>query len=348
MSGLNLKPSLARQLSTLVVEALVRCNLTQEDVLKGEIRHTNLPWQIPALQPEVTLFGVPLGDYLGAVTSVNAENLFMLWSEALHLLRNAPDKVLTPDGYRRMLSALPDVRVRERPLHLSIPEGYPEMGVGEFTGAMLSLECAHLVRHNLRIESFVSDENNYYAVVPVLGEIGIKNGVPAHYGEIWDLSIDGMVQEMLNTPRGAVWEGCDYDIIAKVRSVVRELEDRIREFDGVDWCLQTLRVIGGAPELLAAIRSLTKVSHIRKMRRSIVEDAVELAHQITITDRQRIDALRNLLVPEVVSAAHFSRHIYPQFRVPPAMLSEKVLKRIQAYVMQLHDKEMDLYAPNQN
>lgn len=330
--------TLAAALAKVVVQALVRYGFTQDDVLKGEIRHTELPWQIPPLVCEMQLFGVPLGTYFESVGVLKVDALYSLWSDALLNMKNSPDKVLTPDGFRAVSYALPLVRASERYIHLSLPEGYPG-GISDFAGIMLSLECAHLMRYNARHSTFVCDEDNYYAVTEEGMEIGIKAGLPVLYDDVWDMPVNGMVQEMLQTPRGAVWEGCDYNIISKVRSVTHELGNGLRDAEGVDWALQTLRVIDGDKELLAAVRNMRAVQHVTKLRLSLLQQAWFIATQMSITDRQRIETLKQMLVPEVLTPGQFSKQVFPYTGVAPAVLKDTVLTRLQEGVRALLDAE---------
>lgn len=332
-------PTLAR----LVVEALVKIGLTQEEVLLGPITHATLPWQIPALVVEAPIFEVPFSDYIDTPMVVNVEALVNLWSDALSFMRNRPDKVLTPDGYRATSYALPHLRAGERQLHLSMPDGYPG-GITDYAGATLSLECAHLLSKNARTERFVSDEDNYYVTLPGGTEVGVKNGLPSMYDDQWDLPVSGMVQEMLRTPRGAVWEGCDHDIIAKLRSVCYDYQKSIKDYEAVEWALQTLRIIKGQQQLLDAVRSIKSFSYMRGMRMRALKEALTVSKQVSLTDRQRVDALKAILVPEVLSSAKFTKQVYSYYIPPPPMLTEKALARLQAGVQELHDNEERLYA----
>lgn len=339
--------SLAKVLARQVVEALVVIGLTQEDILQGPIEFTTLPWQVPPLVVDAPLFGVPLSGYIDRAVYVNTDALTTLWSEALGNMKNHPDKVLTHDGYRAGSNALPNVRLFERPLYLSLPEGFPG-GITDLGAVMLSLECAHVMRANSKLSGFVSDEDNYYAITNHGIEVGVKSGLPTMYDDVWDVPVDGMVQEMLRAPRGTVFEGCDYDIIAKVRSIVYTFRTQFRDYEAVDWSLQTLRVIGGARELLAAVFNIKVVRYERKVRRTALEEAVSTVKQLSMTDRQKIEVLKHLLVPEVISSGTFSKEIYPFNKLPPPVLSARTAEKISAAVLKLYNEEESLYASRGN
>ncbi len=335
--------SLANQLSREIVEALVKIGLTQEDVLGGAIQHTELPWQVPPLVVEATLFGVPLSEYLDSSTYVNSDRLYTLWSDALGDFKNNPDKVLTFNGYKATSYALPALRSNERLLRLSLPEGYPG-GITDLAAVVLSLECAHLLRQNALTVEFLNDDDNYCALLPSGAKVGIVDGYPAVWAEIWDgMPINGMVQEILRTPRGSVWEGCDYNILSKVRSLVHEYQRSIRDYEAVDWALQTLRVIDGTDALLAACKNLKQTAHIRKVRLAVLDTALEVARRASITDRQRVETLKGILVPEVLTTQQFSRQVYPYYRQVPPLLAPRAVQRMRENLKALRDSEEALY-----
>ena len=336
------QPTLASTLAQQVSEAFVKAGLTQDDVLVGAIKHTNLPWQIPPLVVEATLFGVPFSDYVMQHLNVNRSALLTLWADALAGMQNTPDKVVTFDGYRSASYALPGVKTPERQLFLSTPAGFPK-AVESLAAVTLSLEAAHLLRAHSKVVNFVSDDDNYFADLGDGALVGIKDGLPSICEDLWDLPVNGMVQELLRTPRGAVWEGCDYDIISKVRSVLWEVPKAFDDFEAVDWALQALRVVGGQREMLRAIRNLRKTAYNRQMRLKALSEALETVNRLSLSDRQRIEMLKNLLVPEVLSSGQFSKKIYPFYTVPPAMLTDKVLDRVRQAVSDLYETEVNLY-----
>jgi hypothetical protein len=337
------RPSVATELSKLVVEALVQLGLTERDVLGGAIVHTDLPWQVPPLVVEATLFGASLSEYIDRPTYVDVDQLVTMYSDCLSDMRNAPRKVLMAEGYRIAHLALPRTRMQERHMIFSLPDGFPGP-VGDYAGVTLALECAHVLRTNAKISAFISDDDNYFAVLPDGMEVGVKDGLPTVWYDQWDFSVEGMVQELLHQPRGAVWEGCDYNVISQVRSVCKVFEKSMREHEAVDWALQALRVIEGERELLRAMRSIKTVAYERGERMRSLQEAVEIAHAMAITDRQRIEALKGMLVPDILSVSQFSKQIYNFYAKVPPVVAPKVLSRIQEGVQAMLDQEEALYA----
>lgn len=331
--------SLPVVLSRLVAEGLVRLGVKQEEVLSGPIVHTNLQWQIPPLECEATLDNIPLAEYMRKGVYVNAPSVYELWMDALVNLHNYPFRVLDENGYRRGSKVLPGIRTNERFLYLSMPDGFPSSAVNEMSAVTLSLECAHVLRSNSKIASFVHTEDSYYAVLEGGIEIGVKEGLPAAFGDEWDLPVTGLIDELLATPRGAVWEGCDYDIIAKVRSLVTDLPEGSYELDGLHWALQTLRVLKAQAALLKAVQHLPLIDKHKQARLRILRDAMHVAELPAMTDRQRIDSLRVMLVPEVMKPSEFTKRVFSYSRVPPAVLQASALAKLVSGIRELLEQE---------
>lgn len=337
------RASLANELSRLVVEALVKIGLTERDVLGGAIVHTDLPWQVPPLVVEAQLFGVALSEYIDRPTYINIDAFINFFSDTLADMRNSPRKVLGIEGYKSLIYAVPQIKAVERGLHFSIPDGFPG-AVSDYAGVTLALECAHMLRTNAKLVDFFSDDDTYCAVLPDGMAIGVRHGLPTAWPEQWDLPVSGMVQELLRQPRGAVWEGCDYNVISQVRSVCKVYERAIKGYEAVDWALQALRIIDGERAMLKAVRSLKSVAYERGARLSQLQQAVQVANAMALTDRQRIETLKNILVPDILTPAQFSKQLYGYYVLVPPVVLPKVLVRIQEAVQGLLEHEEMLYA----
>lgn len=337
-------PTLEYTLARAVVDSMSACGVMQDDFLTGAIKITNCSWQAPPLVSKVPLMKLPLDAYLEVSTWVSVDHMVNLWSEAMMLLRNAPDKVLHPDGtFRRGSLALPHTRAPLRALALTVPDGFPG-GVSDYVGVTLSVEVAHLMKNNAKLAEFRHDEDNYLAVLEDGREIGIKDGLPAVAYDEWDLPVHGMIPELLEMPRGAIFEGCDYDIISKTRSLVAEGRFRLVEREGIELALQALRLMGGGKALLRAIQSQRTVAHSRNRRLKVVREAREVAYRYGISDRARIDTIRGLLVPEFMPPGKFTKYVYPYSAVVPALLAEKVLARLRTNLDALVEQEEQQYA----
>lgn len=337
-------PTLEYTLARAVVDSMSACGVMQDDFLTGAIQVTNCSWQAPPLVTKAPLMKLPLDTYLEVSTWVNADQMFNLWSESMMLLRNAPEKVLNPDGtFRRASTALPHAKPPLRALALTVPDGFPG-GVSDYAGVTLSVEVAHLMKNNAKLAEFRHDDDNYLAILSDGREIGIKDGLPAVAYEEWDLPVHGMITELLEMPRGAIFEGCDYDIISKTRSLVVEGRFKLPERDAIEMALQALRLMNSGKALLRAIQSQKTVAHSRNRRLKVIREAREVAYRYGISDRARIDTIRGLLVPEFMGAGKFTKHVYPYSAVVPALLAEKVLTRLRANLDALVEQEEQKYA----
>jgi hypothetical protein len=332
---------LVKRLSLLVVHAIAQWGVTRDDVFTGGIKYMDLMWQIPPLVSEDKLFGQTFSEHVQATTYVNADALAAFWADAMYDLRNRPHRVCAEDGYRLSTNAFPHMRKDERALHLSMPEGFPD-SISNNAAVTFCLECAHILNGNTKLDGFVNDEDNYYAILPTGTEVGIKDGLPAHGSEVWDLPVHGMVQDLITSPRGEMFEGCDYSIISKVRSLLWD-HQRMRDWQGVDWALQALRVMGGEKVLQEDVSRIKTVVSTRNARLATLTDAVEVVNRVALTDRQRVEILKHLLVPEVMSSATFNRTIYPLYRTPPPMMPEKSLVRMRQAVQDLYDAEVSMH-----
>lgn len=320
--------ALTHELSKLVVRSLALSGITTDMVLQGDLQFTMLPWQTPPLRLQATILGVSLEEYLNPALSVKPEGLYELWTNALAAFKHRPGRILDEAGYYRTASyALPKVRAVERPLHLSTPESVPH--VTDNAATTLSLEVAHLLRFNAPITEFVESDSDYYAVLPESSfKVGIVGGVPAVCSDQWDMSVSGLVPDLLEAPRGVLWEGSDYDIISRVRSTLHTCRGKFKDFDGLDWALQALRILQGSRELLDQVHKIKSVKMYEHTRVASLRNALDIAKNRVITDRQRLDALRACLVPAVISVGVFSREIYPYYSTPGAFMRADTLAKI--------------------
>lgn len=333
--------SLVSSLIRPVVKALAATGLSQKDLLSGAIEFTDLPWQAPALNCTAKLGGVPVSQYLDTHhPRLRVDGLVDFWDNALVQLRFAPMRVAEEDGWRAASYALPDSKPGERALWLSMPEGFPST-VSEYEGITLSMECAHLLRIGGQYADFVTDEDNYHAVLADGRIVGVKDGLPARHADQWDLPVTGMVQELLMLPRGRTSTTCDYDLIAKLRSVVWSRQAQLAEFEGIDWALQTLRVLShGAqlPEVLRSVSVFDANKRISARRVQVVKEALDLMGVVSISDRSRMIAIRSLLVPEVLSISKYRSRIYSSDDIPAA-LSPKIIAKINERLQLLLEEE---------
>lgn len=328
-----------------VVEALIASGLTQDDILDGAMPNAVLPWQVPPLVIDTQFTDGSVEDHIYAPRKADTERLYALWSDSLAVLRNSPYSVLTPVGYRQAHLALPGRSKRDLLLRLSLPEGYPD-GVSDLAGVVLSLECAHAAQRGARVADFISDDSNYFVVLEDGREIGVKDGLPALWGDVWDIPVTGVVQDMLRAPRGNIWEGSDYNVLSRVREVISLRAADIVDYMAVDWLLQALRVVGGETELLRSVKRMKYIRTTQEGKLSALTEAWEVATRIGLPDRNRVATLRTILVPSVMGAKDFGRKIFSLSASVPPVLSTKALGKLQQSVRDMLDEEAARHSKN--
>jgi hypothetical protein len=282
--------SLLSKLVRPVVRAMARAGFTQQELLTGPLQYTDLVWQSPPLIAEAPLEGVPLHLYLERHFTINVQRLYSFWDDALLHMRNSPYKVIEGGAYRQTSYVLPRSQPGVRAYWFSIPEGFPG-STSDYAGVALSLECAHLLRYSAPITEVVEDEDNYYVRLKEGHLVGVRDGLPILHADQWDIDVKGQVSELLRTPRGAAFVGCDYDLISKLRSALWERREAFKDFDGVDYALQTMRVLANGQHVGELAQAISRLQLDRKReehRVSIVQDALHLAKLPTISDRARV------------------------------------------------------------
>lgn len=304
-----------------VVRALALAGVTQKELLGGSIEHTELVWQAPPLRSDIMLHGAPVTDYVASrPPHVRVHDLHRMWVEVMRTIRNGPYKVCDQHGYRALSYCMPTATHGERLYWLTRPEGFPQ--VDEYVGARLSMEVANLVSIACPVVEMVSDADNFYVVTDDGYELGVRDGLPLVEGDQWDLPVAGMVQDLLSISRGVPFIGCDYDLIAKLRSVAWTHREMVQDFDGVDMALQALRILANGkhlPELHSAITTLESQRKVDDHRCKVILEALEVSEAFTISDRARVLAIRALLVPEILTPAAFKRRVFSGDTIPPAL-----------------------------
>ena len=319
-------------LITALVRPLVRnfaqAGLGEKELLGGAIEYAELMWQTPPLVATAPLGGVPLHEYVDTRTpGIRPDILFEFWNEALKNCRLAPYKYADDDGWKQLSYIMPRMSEGERRLWLSPPQGFP--AIDDYAGVTLSLECAHLMRYAVPVSEIVEDDNSYYVVTETGLTIGVANGLPIGHELQWDLSVAGMVPGLLSLPRGSGFVGCDYDLVAKLRSALHTHKDKVAEFEGCDQALQMLRVVAAGrhiAELAQRIKSLKKEAQRKVEVLRVLRDAVHLSEVYTISDRSRVLGLKAMLVPDIMTLSEFKEKLYAGDRVPPSLTLKSLTK----------------------
>jgi hypothetical protein len=318
-----------RVLSEAIATSFSNAGYSPADLLQGPISITDLPWQAPPLKAPQMLLGVPLHEYLDYPLPLNAEELHAFYRRGLELLRFAPEEFSTLDGHRGMALVFQKVPVGERKMAFPLPEDWP---VGTHaTGAMFAMEVARVFRTSCAgIIGFVEDASNYYAETQ-WGQIGVVSGFPSVYAEAWDADCSNAVAGMLEMPRGIISMTCHYDLIARLRSVLHENLEKFPEFEGVDYALQTLRILSDGQlckELVQAVERMSVEAFKRKARVAAFKEALGVMEDWQYVDRLKVSMLVEILVPTHMRLEDFAKRVYDPRRILPAVLSRRVESRI--------------------
>jgi hypothetical protein len=191
---------------------------------------------------------------------------------------------------------------------------------------MFSIEVAHAAAQSLPVLDVVSDDDNYYAVLPDRTIIGVRNGRPA-CDSPWGESVAGMVQDMLEMSRGEADCTLRFDQLALVRSVVNVHRKRFPEFQGLDYALQALRLLtlgSHCPELVTQMRlTAMDMSQLRR-NEQVLRDCLGIVDDLAISDRSKLQIWQNLLVPEVISVSKFRQRIWSSAQFPFSLSQAKL------------------------
>jgi hypothetical protein len=324
---------------------LVKLGKTPEQILQGQLEFTQLPWQVPPIIVDAALGGRKLQEYFDEPMKLNEKAFYTFWLDAMQGLMDNPSKTFGLQGYRRLVGVTRE-HAGIRLLRFSKPEGFPDK-ITDYAGAILSLECAHACRVAGLAREFCNTDSDYWVVTHSGYEIGVRNGLPISGAERWDTSVSGIVQELLRMPRGDVFYGCDYDLVSRLRSFLHAEKHRLLEFEAADWALQALRVLlqqRHSPNLLRQVQRLETTKRVFGARLEAFREADGLMETSGYSDRQKLQVLKDTLVPEFLTRSRFSREIYPYNAEIPAVLSQAALWRVQGGLKALLRIEEALHA----
>jgi hypothetical protein len=319
----------------LLADAVARsfevAGFSPADLLGGPIAITELPWQAPPLKVERLYWGMSFSSYLDYPLAVKSEELFEWYRNGLYWLKHSPEMMGDSEGYFQLTKLFVNTRAGERKLALPLPDGWP---TGEYsTGSIFALEVARLFKTSSKdLLGFSEDDSNYYAETP-WGKVGIVDGYVSEHRELWDVSCAGLVEGLLESPRGCLTTSCLYDTIARLRSVLHEEAGRFTDFEMVDYALQALRVLADGEicrELHQALTGMSAAGFKRKARIKAFEEALATMLSWSMTDRVKISTLQELLVPTHMNLAEYSRKILDPYKIMPSVLSTRVEARIVA------------------
>jgi hypothetical protein len=234
---------------------------------------------------------------------IKDQEVFDAWmKKTLHKLRHRPAEAFDKQVYKGIKRAITAEPGAKR-LMFSVPEGYPHCG--SYTAAIFCLEAAEVLKSAVPIQVIVETANDYYVVTDEGLVVGIHEGKPTHGFEDYDAPLEGIVEDLRAMPRGEVFQGCDYDLISKCRSVIHEHKDRVKDFEAMDTILQALRVIAGGSQIVALQNSIARMKTKEERSRlnlNILTQCCELWSMIAYSDRTKLAGIEALLVPDVMTA----------------------------------------------
>lgn len=332
-------------LADAVAASFELAGFTPAELLQGPIVVTDAAWQAPPIKCPGLLQGVPFSEYVDYPLPVDSERLFEFYSLGVLLLKNGPEDITNEDGYKALSKIITRSKPGERNLCFPLFENWP---VGDHnTGAMFAMEAARLfMTSSDSVEAMQDDESNYWVKTP-WGQVGVVDGYVAGGKQVWDVDCRGFVQGLLEQPRGRVTVTCLYDTIARLRSALYQEPHRFNDFEVLDTALQALRILSDGQtcrELNKAVEQMSVLGFKRKLKITAYSQALDVMSSWNLTDRVKISMLQEILMPQYMSLAEFSRKILDPHRVFPAVLSQKTETRILA-VLQNELKKLSHSTP---
>jgi len=326
-----------------IVQAFHRAGFGSVDLLQGEIKHLDLPWQVPPLTGStLVLEGLGLQEFIDRREGITFDLLYEFWINSLHDMFRKPDKVIGAFGWKRTSRLLHNTTIGDRHLRFCIPEGFPN-NLAEYAGAMFSMEVAYTISMS-RGAPLVQTASDFYVETPERGPVGVVAGIPFAPDSPWDVPVTGLIEALATSPRGAAITSYRHDPLARMRSLVFENDSRFHEAEALDSALQMLYFLQGGelndplPEAI-----LAAVPQVRSVQRQIgiVQDCVEILQEWMANDRVKLLQLSERLVPEVLNKHDFAAKIWNFQRDPPLVMRESSSKKIRESLTQLRQDLID-------
>lgn len=300
-----------RALASVVARSFTMADLTHEQRYPGQIEHTRLAWMVPPLMPTTSIMGDDLTLYLDHPVGVDEDMLHAFWAKTLADMWHKPETLMRGGSYAGLQRLMRTSKMGVRALRFSQPPGYPHQ-FDMTAGVLFSLEVAHTAYLSQPCKRRLTLDD--YVVTTASGkEFGVRAGRPI-IDSPWEYDATGEVLEILEQPRGAVSYACMYDQIAQMRSVLHDNPKAFRgDFDGLDSALQALRYLSlgqACPDLATAVQVVpTELPGLRH-KEALLYDCIDLMESEDLSDRQKLLALRNNLVPDVLSNNAFRQKVF--------------------------------------
>lgn len=327
-------------LAEAIASAFEAAGYAPAEILQGPIVLTDMAWQAPPLRVQTMFEGLPFSDYVDYPLPMDSKAVFDFYRLTLFSLHACPEEVADENGYKGLARLFKNTKVGERNLAFPLYDGWP---AGDHnTGPMFALEAARLFYTSSdAVQAFKDDADNYHAVTP-WGTVGIVDGYVAGVEKQWDVNCSGLVQGLLEMPRGVANMTCMYDTIARLRSALHEAPERFgTTFEPLDLALQALRVLTDGEtcrELHRALEQMSLAGFRRRQKIAAYTQCLEVMDSWALTDRAKISMLQEILMPQYMNLPEFGRKILDPSRVFPAVLSTKTEARIKRALQYELDK----------
>lgn len=326
-------------LAEAIASAFEAAGYAPAELLQGPIKLTDMVWQAPPLRVTTMFEGLPFSDYIDYPLPMDSEAVFDFYRLTLFSLHACPEEAVDENGYKGLTRLFKGAKIGERNLAFPLYDSWP---AGDHnTGPMFALEAARLFYTSSdAVKSFKDDESNYHAVTP-WGTVGIVDGFIAGAKESWDVDCSGLVQGLLEMPRGRADMTCMYDTIARLRSALYEEPDRFASFETLDLALQALRILTNGEtcrELHKSVEQMSLAGFRRRAKIAAYEQCLDVMASWRLTDRAKISMLQEILIPQYMTLPEFSRKILDPSRIFPAVLTTKTEERIKRVLQYELDK----------
>ena len=334
--------NLARSLARGVVSVFRKLDVPFDQVLTGPIEHTDLIWQVPPIICDDMFGDLPMWEYYDVGLRVCEATFYDFYANVMVKMRNHINQVIDKRGYKDARNAIFCPR-KERDYWLTLPEGAPAEIVSS-AAVLFSLECAHVMKMGGHVVEIEESDDDYWVRTKSGHLVGVKAGLPVLSAEEWNIDMSGLIPDMLRMPRGEPYQGCDYDVVSKLRSFLWEHKGKVSssDFTTTDYALQALRVLGIASvnPVVVPLLKTSRATPVRSVRRiSILQDALSLLDSPIISDRKKLLGLRGMLVPELMTAPAYTRDFYKYSKVPPPMADAATLERVRYNTSLLLERE---------
>jgi hypothetical protein len=309
------------QLAKAVSAAFASSGLPPETLRKPQLRLTDLPWQLPPLQTNLELEGCDLDDLIYPTVATTGAKLHSFWQGSMGALHHRPSQTFHRGQYRGISHALPGASLGIKACLFSKPDAKDD-----YAGILLSLEVARVAVKNLPLLDIQSDDSTYLVKTASGHEFGVRDGLPLVGAADWPTSGEGMVQALLEAPRGEIDTTCYFDVVALARSVLYECREELKlNFAAIDYALQALRVLTmgrGCPAMIKAVYEApaNKQEWLNKVAALTEAEAIMTAQ---VSDLVRLNTLLELLVPTWYNHSNFRREIFSAKTFPYMLAPEK-------------------------